>query len=1545
MANTALGGKVVCGKSALCHFKVMANISFGFMLPLAVMATALTAFGDPTSRDWGAADGYVNVASNWENSTPPQSGEMAFFSSMNGLSQTVRFPVGGWTDSGVYYRTAKDLSDGFTLTFDAMGSWWTFGAGTYPSTWQVFTMCTGPNGSANYPHILEVNIANTTAAKPVFKLTDGVVKLKVDQTAGNTLSLESGSWNFTDPEGETTANNVSFKLFDSTRGPDEKVILREGSSLKVPTVNMAVGLDAAKATFLVGGGAHSIGTFTVGAFKDINSKTPATLRIEGGLTDIGSLYVGARTTTDQNHLVVTGGTLHANVLTLGRDGIAGSSGDAEVSGSGHLVSADRLTVAAAVDSAASLIVNDNATMDVTNLNIGVTSGATATVTLAGNSTSTVRNVFMAGDTDTAAAPQEAKLELKDDADLTINGYLHPVRVRNGSSELLSQVIVGGNAKLLMPATTDSGETGVSGGINLGNISSENPSERVILRIQDNALVETAARTTIGHFSFASNVLEVCGNGIFRNSNASGIVLGRGKGGRGYLCVRDNAKVELVGALQLSGNLQWDNNLGAEERVDMQGGSIFSRDGALTINGTNAWVNLAGGETSFARWVITGDAKYQVNDPTWIEHTNTIRVTAGSHVARGYYTTGSIAMDATNSPTRVQIDGGEVRCCGSMIVGRLAVSGGHTPVLAVNGGRLSIAQYSNGDSKLFISGGDSPTSGMLEFTGGEIVANTIRGWGGTSTFIADGGTLVALGDPGSDYTISRFTNARLGAQGLTVEVKAGIETAKCDQVFLDLGSAEGLFTKSGKGRLVVSKASQHARTVVSAGLLALNSGIKTFGRQLSIAEGAYVLVNVPAAVGAVDVLTLNAPLTEAELNRVRPISADGGYDYVCTQTNADGVTTVTCTVTVSTSVALSIDADQTFADAMIVRQGITVAAGKQAVFDGAIEFIDSHILIDVGEGATVTFNQPISSSGTTVEKVGAGRVVFNSVNPSFFGTWKQNGGTFDIGVQSFAAGSASILFTKDTLAYSGPSVGTNTAAVTVAGGSAQKRVVVKAENDIVFAGGWNSTGGGIVKYGSGSMTIKEESGTYSLNTGSVPALGKSISTLPANGASPADENTVQNSSTAGAALNILDGAIRIDGAGTNATIVKCEQGIYIGTGFAQQGVDAKLEINGCDFRADGTTRLTAVGYANAVSACSHPLLKLVDSKLTNHRLFLGKNAPSFDLYPTVEMENTTVNTESGFDVGMANDRVHPVMRLVNTSVKQYRTGYAIGHGFYRGFDVTLQSNALLNATWTSNAGNNWHGFQFQNPSWGTIRVESGSTLQTSRFEFLGTGTEALHVELVFDGGTLDVTSDASGNALSARTEVKSAYDAFVTTGDGMSINVGEDITHTFAAPIKGTGDVRKTGAGTLRLSVVVDGGAVSRQEGRFEVAEGMLDLNGEAVEIKNLCGSATVTNGTLSGSIAVDFGETADEVVQLADTVDFGPIQLNVLEIPEVIPVGALVPLARSAADISGATLSSWRGKFSSNIDERKYRIVGKKVENGVVYGAVEDASGLMILLR
>lgn len=1507
-------------------------------LTLAVSAIALTAFSDPPARNWIVADGYVDAQSSWSGATLPSSGEMAVFSSTDGQSHTVRFPAGGWTDSGIYYRTTRNLTS-YDLTFDAIGSWWTFGAGTYPGNWQVFTMCAGDSGTS-YPHILEVDIKSATAAKPVFKLTDGVVKLAVNTATGNTLSLERGTWDFTAPDGETTANEAKWLLFKACHGPDEKVILREGTSLRVPTVSMDVGAHATKSTFLVEGGTHRIGTFSVGGNT---ATTPATLRIEGGTTDVGSLYIGSRSTSDKNHLVVTNGTLRAGTLQLGTATVSGSSGDAVVSAEGSVL-AGTLTVASATNSVGSLQVEDYATLEVTNLNIGVTAGSTAMATLGGHSTVRVRQVFMAGDENTAAAPHEAKLELKDDADMTVWGYLLPIRVKNGSSAVSSQVIVGGNAQLKMTATQD-GDWSTGGGINLGSVVGGNPDEKVVLQVKDNAVLETAARTTVGHVSSASNVLEICGNATFRNTSESiGLVLGRGKCGRGYLCVRDNAKVELVGDLQLSGNLQWGDNLGGEERVDVLGGSVFSRNGALSLNGTNAWVNLADGSTSFARWIINGDGKYNVADPNWIEHTNTIHVTGGSHVARGYYSEGSIVFEATNSPTRLQIDGGRVQCCGCMIVGRRVVPGGHTPVLAISGGRLAIDKYTNGDSKLFVSNGGS-TSGRLEFTGGEIEANCVRGWNGTSTLIADGGTIVALGDPGTDYTVSRFTNARLGARGLTVEVKAGLETAKCNQAFTDLDDAVGLFTKTGKGRLTVNMASQHARTLVGAGRVEFASGIKTFGRRLSIAEGAYVLVSVPAAVGSVDVLTLGTPLTDAELARVRPAEANADYDYVFGQMTVDGVTTVTCTVAANTSTALAVDDDQTFDGPVVVRRGLTVAAGKNVVFNGPVEFVDNYILIDVGVGSTVTFNQPVSSSGVTVEKVGYGRVVFNNENPYLFGTWKQNGGTYDIASPVFAEGSARFDFLKDTLTYSGPSVGTNFAAVAVAGGNAQKRVVVNAVNDVVFAGGWHSTGGGLVKYGPGAMTIVEGSGTSQLNSASVAALGIPIDSLPTDGISPADETATGNGYTAGAALNVLDGALRITGAGTNATIVKCEQGIYVGTGYAAQGSDARLEIVDCDFRADGTARHTSIGYKSTVSACDHPALVVTGSKFTNHRLWLGEKGTTFDLYPTVEMANTTVNTESGFEVGMANDRIHPVMRLANTSVTQYRTGYALGHAFHRDFDVTLQDGSLLNATWTSNAGVNWHGFQFANNSWGTIRVEGGSTLQTSRFEFLGTGTESRHVELVFDDGTLDITSDASGNALSARTEVKSAHDAFVTTGAGFTINVGSGITHTFAAPIKGTGGVRKTGTGTLCLASVVDGGAVTRQSGRFEVAEGTLDLGGETVAVSNLCGCATVANGTLTGSIAVDLGATADEVVQLADTVDFGAIRLNVQGPHETATVGAFVPIARSAADIPANKLEGWRGGFDALADAKSYRIVGKKVENGVVYATIETATGAVIYFR
>ena len=140
---------------------------------------------NPTERKWIAETGDVSAASSWQNGTRPAqgtdtaAGEMAFFTGAGDTSVT--FPAGGWTDRGVYYF-AKDLDNGSTLTFDARGTSWLMDAGRYFSTWQIFTLCGGACGGVSYPHILETSIKGSSpvAAKPIFKLTEGVVKLVKD---------------------------------------------------------------------------------------------------------------------------------------------------------------------------------------------------------------------------------------------------------------------------------------------------------------------------------------------------------------------------------------------------------------------------------------------------------------------------------------------------------------------------------------------------------------------------------------------------------------------------------------------------------------------------------------------------------------------------------------------------------------------------------------------------------------------------------------------------------------------------------------------------------------------------------------------------------------------------------------------------------------------------------------------------------------------------------------------------------------------------------------------------------------------------------------------------------------------------------------------------------------------------------------------------------------------------------------------------------------------------------------------------------------------
>ena len=1337
---------------------------------------------NPTERRWNVAEGFVDAATSWQNGTLPAQGTSEKAGEMayfTGAGDKTVRFPAGGWTDCGVFYFAKGLADGTTLTFDATGTSWTFAPGTYFSYWQILTLCGDNHSGISYPHILQVT-ANAGG-----KVAEPIFTLTdgvvrfFKHTAQGNVLALERG---TWDFTRTGASGTDYLLFFNAEwGGTDEVVLRAGTSLKTPEVRLNPNAGLAGARFRVEGGAHALGKVVVGGAKAA-STTPVLFEMTAGTVAAGAVNVGNRTTTSDNRLALRGtAALTTEALTLSE------------------------------------------------------SGAGATVDLADRATLAVTKDLLFRP---AVEGTVATLVATNDAVVTVAGFVRPNY--RAESAARSELVLGGRARL---RTTASHDGSGGGGLAFGTLPGEHRDAVARLVVADDAVVETAARTTVGQVSAASNVIEVCGNGTFINTSSAGLILGRARGGRGYLVVRDNGTVRVAGPLNLSGNLKFGDNLGGAARMDILGGTVSAS--SLTLDGTNAWANFAGGTTTFGTWRVGGEPPYNVPSEGWTLPTNTLRVTGGTHAVSGYDASStSIEIGATNGNAQVVLEGGEVRASALLAVG-ISNMVGNPALLTVTGGRLALAQkggLATGDAKVMV-GQRAGAKGRFVFTGGEVVANSIRGGSGASEFIADGGTFTVQNAVEGDWALSRLNAARLGAKGLTVNVPQGVR-AISQQAFTDLEGADGLLAKKGVGALVVSNASVHARTAVDAGALVLGRGVRQFGKRLSIAPDAFVLVDVPAEVGDHDVITLEAELTADELARIQPEAWAAGRGYAFSQRTKDGVTTVVCTVTEGGPAEMSVSETTTFAEAQTLATRLTVGPNVTATFQAPVTFVGAELVIDVAAGGVVTFEQPVASVCTAVRKTGAGRVVFRAANPAFRGTWRQAGGVFDVQHADFSAAAAGAVLAADTFAYTGEGPGTFAAKATVDGGSAQKRVVVDTARDLTFAGGFDSLGGGLVKTGAGALTLVEPAGMFALNTASVAAADSALVSVPADGAAPPDANNKGfNDSVAAAGLQILSGAVRVKGAGRDATTVKSEQSVFVGTPYAP-AAEAGLEIEDCTYVADGTARATVLATGTTSADFAAPYLTLRSAAYVSHRLKLGEGVPTVDVYPTVTMVDATVTFESGFDIGCPNDKVHPRLLLDNTQVTQRRNGYAEGHRFYRDFAVTLTNGALLNATYTAGAANSWRGLCFENGAWGTLRVTTGSKVQTSRIESLNTGaTNEKHVEVVFDGGILEMTADASG------AEAKTAFAApgvqgFTATGAGMEVLLAEGVTHTFATPFRGDGAVTKTGAGTMALADVADGKPVFRGTGDVVLREGVLDLGGRAETGVSLVGAGgVVRNGT------------------------------------------------------------------------------------------------------
>lgn len=1118
---------------------------------------------------------------------------------------------------------------------------------------------------------------------------------------------------------------------------------------------------------------------------------------------------------------------------------------------------------------------------------------------------------------------------------------HPVMlVTGGTLDVYGAANVAGRGKAGSTALLQisGGQVNLQGGspsLNLGAAASATGT----VAVTGTGRMDIVNQAKIGSVSGSVGVLELADSAIV--SLSSSVESHVGEAG-------SVGQVDLVGTSQLLANnlLFVGHGAGASARIHIGENATFKSISGFTLGnsgdsevlvdgngrlelGGNCWCGRAGGRSTITIrdngvWALPTGAGFYISGS----------VSSGSYanVSRGVRISlegGSI--DSTDRPLVVSGTNSVINLAGGTSVFKnISLGASSTPctdstnVLTVSGGRHEAREA------LMI--GETGVAARFELLGGTLVTRYVQAKGETAQLIADGGALEV--SEGGWTAVSGFASAVLGNDGLTVDIAEG-RTSTNDQSYVDAPDATGVFTKTGAGTLAVVQASTHAKTVVSSGVLALASGVTSFGRTLSVAADARVVVDVPAAVGSYTVLSLDEALTPAELYRLAVAKPNADYLYQFAQETTENGMTVTCGVSENDGTGTEVSETTTFKDAVTLKNSLTVtAANVDVTFNGPVNVISSTLVIDVPAGSTVTFNNALFSSGTKVVKKGAGKVIFKAASPEFHGSWESQKGVFELGgdgVLGTALSGLTIL--SDTLRNAAEMVLEIPNLVTVNAESDQARVVIDAPKDLTLAGGLNSLKGGIVKTGAGVLAIEYGAGTFALGSGDFNTADGNLTSVPADGSSPAPAASGRS-----AALQILDGGLSVKGLGRDKTTVNQKQVTFLGTGSAQQSVEQVMTLDSVKYMQGGASRPLYIGYNTQLRKPAAPVLNVTNSYLWVNTLTVGSTqdgASYADLYPTLAVTNSEIELQWSLNIGSANDKVHPTVRIgAGSVVRQYRNGGSSeGIEFHRDVDVEIADGGVLATKCVGNTG--YKGMLLKSGAWGKVCAKNGGVFSTDVFTCeSSSATEAKHLDFVFDGGVLELTKGTV--PLEPIALAKPEYQGFVTEGAGMTIRVGEETVHTLATPVRGGGSVTKTGVGTLTLAAIEDNGCVFRQTGATLVSEGVLDLGGTTQTFAALGGAGgTVQNGTVKGALLATVGATVDDVPVIGANVTFSSVRMEVEG--DAPAAGMKIPVAR----ITGTAVPAGLSQRSA---DRQFG-VAYTVEDGVLYATLGPKFGLMLIVR
>ena len=1493
----------------------------------ALLGLVLTGWSADQTWKTSVASGLYSEPDNWTSALPALS-DYAYFDMTKATEEypvyTVTFPESGFTDTSC--TRLKGLKDGQSLVFDMTGTTWYKGPGTLTKALHPISLCAG--GTNN--DFLRLHNNKSAKDNAVFLMSNALLTCSYSATDGSIVDFRKGSWNWYDPNDQTTP--ASFNLHIGREDTNVVFKVRDGASLRGNVLQLFGGraeIEGGEHFFAgslnVGGNAANYGDrevdlnvadarltlsdhFKIGTAE---GQVRATARLSGTVTieaPTKGTYVQAVKNANAFLEMSDQACITNNELRVG------SPADSAMPGRGEMTMTDdaevytescRVGAGSSSGSYGSLTMGGSSRMLVDApvnyaLYVGMGENSTGVVTVAGNASLTVPKDRW------VSCPGHAKAY--GEINLCENGRASIGKLYLGWPGRYA-FNLSGYSQADISAFNASWSTGGEGTVTVGSSA--------VLNVGGVAGLGVHGPTTV--------VVKESG----RMNVASSVELGKNADGYGEIVVQDDATLSVGADLRLGAA-----STGGRVSLTVRDRATFTNGHEGYTQGPDTAIVLAGGSFS-----STTAAGYKLDIYGSEGPTNGLLVTGGDHAL--VYADGVRVVSAAAATAAT--------------VGRVDLLGGRVKVKQMFGG----------------------------------AGSTAGGGKGKAVLRAAGGTLVPSV---TDVTfLEKFDVATLGPGGLTVDVENGM-SASVAQAFTDETAGEGLIVKTGEGTLMATANSAHGVTRIEGGTVAFGAGVTEFGKKLVLAGGTYTVdgefpfealqLGDAGSVGTLVLATPGKlPITDAAkfavsngvirftaspalgdyafieltgdvdrtmFDRLVILDPDGSNRYGFTFDAEGGTTTVTLKVVDVSSItdvtwagtesgAWATDANwigdskatalnnavfpaeamtkQVAVDRNEAADQLKFTGGEYAVSgegqlttygmlvtNGATATVSAPVVpkgsftLDVAEDAVLDFASPFVrlSAGELVKK-GMGSLALTGSRAINTLDWNLRGGRTTVTNDAAIGGSAAgVIVGACTLGF--PEGGTYVHDVALDAGSTDQFSVMDVAQDTVISGALNSVSGAFIKRGTGTLEVDYPAGSYVASVGQgafdrniAPNVAKWSVPLvfPENGESPVISTDGGANNVGLGGFNVAEGLVRLKG--DSATTLAQTNWTVVGVNYPEQAAEAELEISGLTF--DNSTASARANFRRFVIGqrtdkdvpFRHPTLRVIDgATLKAQGIWLG-TAYDVDTYPTLAVTNATVTVDSQFYVNLGdgnNQKCHPVIRVGPggaigfTASAQQDWRYTLCVGMFTDCDVDGGSITIPSGL----PG----GVLIGHTACGCLAFRNGGTFE---FPMLQTrdnkNGEKKMTDLVFafDNGVMKLNRKGESIISAPSTRYVQIEDG------GLTVEVGDGLMHTMRLPFRGTGALTKTGAGTFVLGVgkenlygaypssgtptnTVDSGlTTAAYAGKTTVAEGTLVFEeGELVATKVVEVSAGATLELSNAETAYGF-----ETLSGAGTIQNGMI--------------------------------------------------------------------------